>query len=364
MGIKIYFTSIFLLSFVLSSLVSSQSDSCNSSPNLNGVVPFETTSLQCHPVWTAQDFILRYSQVSSNLWSFVLSTPNTNSYVAIGFSTNGRMVGSSAIVGWIPGDGMGVVKQYYLGATNPSQVVPDQGSLQLVNNSTAIIMESSRLYMSFQLNTTQPESRLLYAVGQTNIIPTSNNVLTQHQDKVSTRLNYASGQITTESRPYTRLRRAHGILNMLGWGILLLIGAMAARYLKHWDPIWFYSHSSIQLVAFMLGASGVIAGFVLEDFLSTNVDRHKTLGIFILVLGSLQVMAFLARPGKVSKVRKYWNWYHYIVGRVLIILAPANIFYGIHVGNEGNGWNAGYGVVLAILVLVAVCLEIRMWMRK
>lgn len=75
-------------------------------------------------------------------------------------------------------------------------------------------------------------------------------------------------------------------------------------------------------------------------------------------------MAFLARPNKESKVRKYWNWYHHNMGRILIIFAIANIFYGIHLGEKGKGWNAGYGITIAILFLIAIVLEIRMWMRK
>lgn len=72
----------------------------------------------------------------------------------------------------------------------------------------------------------------------------------------------------------------------------------------------------------------------------------------------------MGRPDKESKVRKYWNWYHYTVGRVLIVLAAANVFYGIHLGNAGSGWNAGYAVVLAILFILAFLLELRLWMKK
>lgn len=61
-------------------------------------------------------------------------------------------------------------------------------------------------------------------------------------------------------------------------------------------------------------------------------------------------------------MRKYWNWYHYGLGRALIILAVANVFYGIHLGDAGSGWNAGYAVVVCLLFLVAVILEVRLWM--
>ncbi|KAK2966596.1 hypothetical protein RJ640_025281 [Escallonia rubra] len=143
------------------------------------------------------------------------------------------------------------------------------------------------------------------------------------------------------------------------------MGAMVARYLKQWDPIWFYSHTVFQLLGFIFGFAGVICGFVLDDHLNySNIDKHRGFGIFILALGCLQVIAFLVRPDKASKVRKYWNWYHYAVGRILLLFAAVNIFYGIHLAKAGSGWNAGYGTAVAILLIVSVVLEARMWMKK
>ncbi|XP_021274307.1 cytochrome b561 and DOMON domain-containing protein At3g07570 [Herrania umbratica] len=341
---------------------SQQTDSCSSRLNLD--VPFDTSSLNCLSVWSSHDFILRYVQTSSNLWSFVLSAPDTNSFVAMGFSSDGMMVGSSAMVGWISTDGTATIKQYFLGGTRSNLVLPDQGNLTVVNNSSSITSQSSRLYLAFQLNTSQPLSRVIYSVGQIGVYPTSPGyALAEHRDKVSTSLNYFTGTSTAKS-PHTRLRKSHGILNMLSWGLLMIIGAIVARYFKQWDPIWFYSHAVIQSCAFILGLSGVICGFVLEDRLKADVSTHKGLGIFILVLGCLQVMALFARPGKESKLRKFWNWYHYSAGRILIVFAIANVFYGIHLGEEGKGWNAGYGVVIAILLLVSFILEFKMWRRN
>ena len=192
-------------------------------------------------------------------------------------------------------------------------------------------------------------------------------------------------------RPQSRLRKSHGALNMVGWGILMIIGAIVARHFRQWDPVWFYVHICIQSLGFLLGIAGVICGIILENRLGADVSTHKGLGVFLLVLGCLQVslslspspslspypslsdyglyfctqvMAFLARPEKSSKVRKYWNWYHYSVGRILIIFAVANVFYGIHLGKEGREWKGGYGGVLAILFVIALILEVRMWMKK
>ncbi|XP_022769929.1 cytochrome b561 and DOMON domain-containing protein At3g07570-like [Durio zibethinus] len=356
----IFFFALQALSVLL--VNSQQSDSCSSSLKLD--VPFDTTSLHCLSVWSNHDFILRYVQTSLTVWSFVLSVPDTNSFVAMGFSSNGMMVGSSAMVGWISADGTGTVKQYFLGGQIPNLVLPDQGNLTIVSNSSSITSQSSRLYMAFQLNTSQPLSRVIYSVGQIGVIPSSPGyALAEHRDKVSTILNYVTGTSATKS-PHSRLRKSHGVLNMLSWGILMIIGAVVARYFKQWDPIWFYSHVVIQSCAFILGLSGVICGFVLEDRLMADVSTHKGLGIFILVLGCLQVTALFARPDKESKLRKFWNWYHYCAGRILIVFAIANVFYGIHLGEKGNGWNAGYGVVIAIFLLASFILELKMWRRN
>lgn len=358
---KTSYPSIIVIFLGLSSLVNSQSDSCSSSLNIDGLA-FNTSSFNCHSVWDAQDFILRYLQSGPSLWSFVLSARDPNSYVAIGFSNDGQMVGSSAIVGWMSSNGTGITKQYSLTGKNEGQVKPDEGSLQLVNGSMAIVSQSSRLYLAFQLNIIQPQSRVLYSVGPSNVVPLANNILSKHQDKISTQINYATGQ-SSSTRPYTTLRRTHGALNMVGWGILMPLGALVARYFKQWEPAWFYSHVSIQGLGFGLGIAGVILGFRLQDKLSVAVDTHKALGIFILALGCLQVLAFFLRPDKASKVRKYWNFYHYFVGRVLLGVAIGNVFYGIDLGNEGNSWFIAYGVVLGVLFLLALCLEVRMRLK-
>ncbi|KAL4336577.1 hypothetical protein AHAS_Ahas12G0024100 [Arachis hypogaea] len=344
--------------------LSSQGDSCGSNLNLNAPLFFDTTKLICIPVWNTQGFILRYSESSPNTWSFILSAPNPNSYIAIGFSPNGGMVGASAIVGWIStnnGAGGGM-KQYYLAGTTPNMVVPDRGNLVILTNSTLITSQSSTLYMVFQLQTNQPLSRVIFAIGPSGTFPSSPSfALSMHQDKFSMTLDYSTGSSSSSENPSMNLKKSHGLLNIVAWGILVIMGAIVARYFKEWDPFWFYFHASVQSLGFIIGIIGVISGLVLNNQLQVDVSLHKALGIIILVLACLQMMALLARPNKASKMRKYWNLYHHNTGRVLIILAIANIFYGIHLGREGNAWKVGYGIVLAILLFIGFLFEINMW---
>ena len=116
-------------------------------------------------------------------------------------------------------------------------------------------------------------------------------------------LLHETGKSASKS-PHLRLRRSHGALNMLGWGILMIIGAMVARYCRQWDPIWFYVHTGIQSLAFLLGVIGVLCGFLLDNRLNANVSTHKGLGIFIFMLGCLQVS-----PSKNRLSFAYLNFY-------------------------------------------------------
>ncbi|KAL4558482.1 hypothetical protein LXL04_036683 [Taraxacum kok-saghyz] len=344
-------------------------DSCGSNSNLANIssqIFFETSSLNCFPVWSSENFILRYSQDGPSLWNFVLSAPISNSYIGMGFSPNGGMVGSSAVVGWVARDGSGNMKKYFLGGQSPSQVLVDQGDLEVIGNTSLVISDSSRIFMVFQLLIDQPRRQLVFSVGDSSNPPpnTPNFLLTRHRSHMAISLNYASGQSSRIKAPYSNLKRAHGALNMIGWGILIPIGAMVARYLKHLNPLWFYIHTGIQSLGFILGLSGVIAGLVLDNRINADVNSHKALGITILIFGCLQVLAFLARPSLEAKTRKYWYWYHSSVGRLMILFAIVNIFYGIHLAKAGSSWNAGYGAVLGILFTTVLVLEINMLRKK
>ncbi|KAF8094246.1 hypothetical protein N665_0367s0029 [Sinapis alba] len=172
-------------------------DSCNSTLPLKDLA-FDSSNLQCVEVWRLQNYILRYARTVENTWSFILSAPDSSAYIGIGFSTTGRMVGSSAVVGWITSDsGRGNAKQYLLGGRSPGEVIPDQGELKIVNGSLRIESVSSRLYLSFKLTAELPRERLLYAMGPKDFFPSSPEFrLREHQFMTTTTINYNTGPAT------------------------------------------------------------------------------------------------------------------------------------------------------------------------
>ncbi|KAJ3678183.1 hypothetical protein LUZ60_001986 [Juncus effusus] len=351
-----------LFGFYSPPLVKAQSDSCGSSLGISNLIPFSTDSLNCITAWTSEKFILRYGKNDNNIWSFVLSAPDNGAYISIGFSSNGFMIGSSAMAGWISSNGgQGTVKQYFLGDMVSESCPPDQGNLPLVANSSVIVSQSSTLYLAFQLNIAQPPWRyLIYAVGPTGSQP-SNNYLPEHSDQASASVNYDTGRVSGAKKVRQKNAKSHGILVGLGWAILLPIGIILARYLKRYERHWLHAHISVQVIGFVLGMVGIIIGFCLHQVNVSNMDTHKGIGIAVLIMGVLQVMSTFRRPEKSSLVRRYWNWYHHNIGRTVVVLSIINIFLGLNIANESKEWKVYYGMFLAIWGLSCIFLEAKMW---
>jgi hypothetical protein len=72
-----------------------------------------------------------------------------------------------------------------------------------------------------------------------------------------------------------------------------------------------------------------------------------------------QVTAVLARPDKMSKVRRFWNWYHHNIGRAAILLAIANVFLGLTIAKEVSAYIVSYGVFVAVWVVAVVAFEFK-----
>ncbi|KAJ6710722.1 CYTOCHROME B561 AND DOMON DOMAIN-CONTAINING PROTEIN [Salix koriyanagi] len=162
------------------------------------------------------------------------------------------------------------------------------------------------------------------------------------------------------------LKIAHGILNAVSWGVLLPIGAVTARYLRHVQalgPAWFYAHAGIQLSALLIGAVGFSIGIRLGE-LSPGVvyGLHRKLGFAAFSIGALQTLALLFRPKTTNKFRKYWKSYHHFVGYACVVLGVVNVFQGFEVMGESRSYaKLGYCLCLSTLIGVCIALEVNSW---
>ncbi|KAK7332404.1 hypothetical protein VNO80_29155 [Phaseolus coccineus] len=205
--------------------------------------------------------------------------------------------------------------------------------------------------------------------------PLSSSIPSMHstantQSKESLDLLSGASQAGSSGDSLRRRRNVHGILNAMSWGILMPLGAVIARYLKVFksaDPAWFYLHVTCQTSAYIVGVAGWGTGLKLgHDSAGIEYNTHRTLGIVLFCLGTLQVFALLLRPNKDHKIRIYWNFYHYAIGYATIIISIVNIFQGFDaleasVEDRYNDWKHAYIGIIAALGGIAVLLEAYTW---
>lgn len=131
--------------------VHAQRDTCGAELNTFLPAPFNSSALLCKSVWNS--FILRYSKLKSedNITSIVLSAPYSSGWVGIGFSNDGKMVGSSAMVGWIDNQGRAYIKQYYLSNQTSSGVKVDERKLLTTDVPSAAVLYGDNIYLVFQV---------------------------------------------------------------------------------------------------------------------------------------------------------------------------------------------------------------------
>ncbi|KAJ7019216.1 hypothetical protein C8F04DRAFT_1214393 [Mycena alexandri] len=181
--------------------------------------------------------------------------------------------------------------------------------------------------------TRTPRQSLIFAFGTQN--PGSSDTLT------STSTTSAGGAASTDTggatddiplTPYQRMVVAHAILSVVGFALLLPLGALVARYLRTFSPSWFTVHWIAQF-----GISGpvIIVGIVLGFKASGNIgykilDPHKVgkPGIVLLALYVAQcifgAVIHWVKP-KNATSRPLQNYLHAILGLTIIGLSMYQI---------------------------------------
>ncbi|KAF3451752.1 hypothetical protein FNV43_RR07848 [Rhamnella rubrinervis] len=170
------------------------------------------------------------------------------------------------------------------------------------------------------------------------------------------------GRRNTYYRHHQRrhLSNAHGVLSIVGWGTLLPIGAITARYLRKF-PItcdrWHCYHICCQCAGYVLGAIGWCIGVWVAKIAKqqSGSNSHSVLGTIIFVLSTIQMLSMCWQPRKDNEeCRKWWDIFHRILGYALIFLVAANIFVGI---NTQSKWKWVYVTLLGALALTSLALE-------
>jgi hypothetical protein len=335
---------------------------------------FSTSNLTCidkmWPSGSPDNHFLLWSQHDNitNVVSIVVAMPlaSPGRWAALGFSKDSYMIGSTAVVARLTTNSpTATATEYFLKDKIANQVFPDRTGLSFVMAPKSHYDAQNKImYMAFQVNfmkSVASPNYLLYAYGPL-ASDGSLQIHDSHYAFPSPFVAGVSGDTPLASRP--QLANAHGAIQVIGWGLLLPIGALLARYCRAWDPIWFYLHVTFQIIGFMFVIAGIGTGLVLSKRVRpSRFYTHQALGITVFFLACLQVLALLFRPKKDAKLRQFWNWYHECVGRIALILAVGNIFLGMHMADAQHSLRVGYAIILTLELLATLVLEFMLWLQ-
>lgn len=176
----------------------------------------------------------------------------------------------------------------------------------------------------------------------------------------TTNLRSWSGQVALRHRRH--LRNTHGVLNIIGWGTLLPVGAIVARSFRKF-PLkceeWYKLHVLCQTLGYIIGAVGWSFGMWLGNSSKQySLRAHRILGIVIFTFATAQMLALYLQPKRENGCRRWWKIYHKILGYLLISMIVANIFQGIDHKEHAEKWKWIYVGILSVLSFSALLLEI------
>ncbi|CAM8890613.1 unnamed protein product [Rhodiola kirilowii] len=281
--------------------------------------------------------------------------------------TSTGMVGSQAFVAFLTPNGS--IKAYTSPVTQYATMLA-QGELNFpVDDVSASYVDGEMtIFASFGLPDNRTKVNQLWQTGQL-----VNGYPKRHRtdgDNVFSRgtLDLLAASVAVNGGATSRIatKNAHGFMNTLSWGLMMPIGAMAARYLKvakAADPAWFYLHASCQSTAYIIGIAGFLTGIKLGNS-SYGIDQythHRSIGIALVFLATLQILALFLRPNKDHKHRPIWSIYHRCVGYLVIILSLVNVVKGFGILKPKGEYIRAYVGVVSTLAVAAAVLEVVTW---
>ena len=284
-------------------------------------------------------------------------------YVGVGFSSDGGMAGSDAVLGW-----EGQVPLWFALTTtaSPASDSPFTAPARLVeqkDGTTTVRFARTLVGGRVPLHGTAA-NLLLWATGKV-----VSGKPQYHSAKSSFGVNLGGGAAGRLPIPKkAKLMLAHGVGMLLGWGALLPLGVVVARFYKPFGKqgIWFKVHRATQLV----GTAVVLAAWVLAlvsfgpPYGSTpRSEAHFVLGNIVMVCGLLQPLNAALRPAHGATWRKQWEALHKGAGYLSLLLSVPTILLGAMLLDQqaakyfpGSlvGFLVAYVNVLFLVVVMAI----------
>ncbi|XP_054818070.1 cytochrome b561 and DOMON domain-containing protein At5g47530-like [Prosopis cineraria] len=313
-----------------------------------------------------------YSSSNSVDIAFKKNRANPDGWIAWAINPTSRgMVGSQAFVAFQKSDG--TMAAYTSPITSYGTTLEEGSVVGFEVHGVSASLEDGTmiLYASFRLpgNSTTTVNHVWQEGSVSDNVPQSHG-LSRPNLRSFGQMDFLTGKVSDHGANLDNsrilIRKMHGIFNGIGWGILMPMGAMMARYLKAFEvtrPRWFHVHRACQILAYLFGS----AGFALGIYMSTNLSLsafhlHASVGIAVFTISTVQILfAIFFRPHKTHKTRIFWNVFHYVLGYGVIVLAIFNMFRGFSISNYPTTWKNPYFGFTVLVGSVALVLEVLTW---
>eukprot|EP00899_Mesostigma_viride_P011683 jgi/Mesvir1/20515/Mv12396-RA.1 len=306
---------------------------------------------------------------------------HTSGYVALGFSSNGWMQGSLAVLGWGgAGASVRVYQLYQLATDLPSLSAIPSTSLPLLSSTAS--ESAGRTQVSFSVRASDIPSHLGVNTrgGSSQLIWAWSDVdtLVYHgQSRGTGWINWASGE-GHSSRADTRRdeQRRHGLIMYFAFAVFMPAAILVGRYGRMLLPATLCVAVFVALVGF---------SYALYQFPRLNA-RHGNLGWTVIALMLTQLGGASYRPAKPehggpesstkdiekSTRRRAWEWFHRTFGLTTLFLGLINIYVGLgryKDEQQEDVWQLmlGFSVYIGVVAVAAVVLELvtyRMRVKK
>lgn len=296
-------------------------------------------------------------------------------YVALGYSTDGTMLGGGsstgsnyADIGWCTGNPAMVPSggEYFLGNKTSAGIQIVQGvaltnvkCVQSVGGETVLRFQRPLAVASTFSISTEGDTRVIWSMSMTDGVSVGHN----STSRGSGYINFGTGGFKEEEdRTYLLY---HSVCMWIGFCLFLWSGVACARHRDEYSkrrccgrPRWLSAHITVNSIAIVFIAGGYYFAalyrgdekteymrFVPELALKTSGSLHGTLGALILLLIINQIILGACRPRKNLEkktcCRGVWRRTHRCCGTFIVYAAFANVFWGMTL----------YGSALAFKVL-------------
>ncbi|CAD5113573.1 DgyrCDS2736 [Dimorphilus gyrociliatus] len=296
-------------------------------------------------------------------------------YVAIGFSTDKKMGQDSVIACQKSENGLVEVQLY----RNIDVGKIEKLELSGITNITGKA-ESDELSCTFSRNQVYNNSKIYDLTKKKKYYL----LVAQGSVKKDTIEKHRKVGILKSQIPFTKLVnvigskvrasgmvKAHGILMVMAWMILVPIGAITARYYRTFfrsektpGETWFFIHWFCMGSAAILTIIGAVlifvhaGGFITYDTMPMKL--HPILGVVTIALAVLNPIMGIIKPDESSSLRPIFNWLHRLGGMSAGILGFVNVMIGTRMPAANVRRTMLWWILslLILLILFGIILEL------